>query len=212
MLQNSELTANARQSLEGKWSTATIGSVIFLAVFMVFGVSGSFSTAYWGPFNTFYWSTSFVSLVVAAPMSFGFIKFIISLKRDADTDVATVFSGFKQFPRVFAAYFLQMVLIFLWSLLLIVPGIIKSFSYSQTFFILADDDKISPYDAILRSKELMYGYKWKYFCLTCRFIGWAILCCFTFGIGVIWLLPYMQMSCLNFYEEVKAAHNNPVIC
>ena len=49
----------------------------------------------------------------------------------------------------------------------------------------------------------MYGHKWKFFCLGLRFIGWILLCCLTFGIGMFWLAPYMQVSAAKFYEDVK---------
>jgi uncharacterized membrane protein len=55
---------------------------------------------------------------------------------------------------------------------------------------------------------MMYGFKWKYFCLALRFLGWAILCLFTLGIGFLWLIPYMQVSFANFYDDVKANQAN----
>jgi uncharacterized membrane protein len=99
--------------------------------------------------------------------------------------------------------------------LLIVPGIIAAISYSMTFFIIADDRTISPLDAITKSKKMMYGYKWKYFCLCWRFLGWAILCMFTLGIGIFWLVPYVQVSVSKFYDDIKGGEtvveetNNP---
>ena len=58
-------------------------------------------------------------------------------------------------------------------------------------------------DALRKSKEMMDGYKWKYFCLGLRFIGWALLCVLTLGIGILWLSPYVQVSYAKFYEDVK---------
>jgi uncharacterized membrane protein len=99
------------------------------------------------------------------------------------------------------------IFIILWTLLLIIPGIIMSLAYSMTFYILADNPDINPIDAIRKSREMMYGYKWKIFCLNLRFIGWGFLCIFTMGIGLLWLLPYMSVSFAKFYEEAKA---NPI--
>ena len=93
--------------------------------------------------------------------------------------------------------------IFLWMLLLIIPGIIASIAYSQTFYILAEDDTIGSMDALRKSKEMMNGYKWKYFCLVLRFVGWFLLCILTFGIGFLWLSPYIQVSYAKFYEDLK---------
>ena len=89
-------------------------------------------------------------------------------------------------------------------LLLIIPGIIAALSYSMTFYILADDNSIGAMDAIKKSKKMMDGYKWKYFCLGLRLLGWALLCVLTLGIGFLWLIPYAQVSVAKFYDDVKA--------
>jgi uncharacterized membrane protein len=76
----------------------------------------------------------------------------------------------------------------------------------MTFFILADDESIGGCDAMKKSRKMMYGYKWKYFCLLCRFFGWFLLCILTFGIGYLWLGPYIRVSAAKFYEELKIVH------
>jgi uncharacterized membrane protein len=96
------------------------------------------------------------------------------------------------------------VFILLWMLLLIIPGIIAALSYSMTFYIIADDETMDAMEAIDKSKAMMDGYKWKYFCLALRFVGWALLCILTLGIGFFWLMPYMQVTNAKFYEDVKA--------
>ena len=90
-------------------------------------------------------------------------------------------------------------------LLLIVPGIIAAYSYSMTFYILAEDKSISALDAIRKSKEIMKGNKWKLLCLSFRFFGWMLLAILTLGIGFIWLIPYMSVSFATFYDDIKNA-------
>ena len=116
-----------------------------------------------------------------------------------------MFEGFNTWLRSFKAYFLMILYIFLRLLLLIVPGIIAIYAYSQTYYILADDKNIGINDAIKKSKEMMMGNKWKLFCLGCRFIGWGLLCMLTFGIGFLWLVPYAQVSIAKFYDDVKGS-------
>jgi uncharacterized membrane protein len=99
---------------------------------------------------------------------------------------------------------LMLVFTLLWMLLLIIPGIIAAISYSLTFYIIADDDTIKPMEAIDKSKQMMDGYKWKYFFLALRFLGWALLCILTLGIGFLWLIPYVQVTFAKFYDDVKA--------
>ena len=75
-----------------------------------------------------------------------------------------------------------------WTNLLIIPGIIAAFRYAMAFFIIADDGKCGPLEALDRSKEMMKGNKWKFFCLYWRFFGWAVLCALI-PIGWLWWRP-----------------------
>ena len=100
--------------------------------------------------------------------------------------------------------FLMNVFVFLWSLLLIIPGIVKMFSYAMTEFILEEHPELSANEAIDHSRAMMKGHKFDLFWLVLSFIGWGIVCIFTLGIGFLWLIPYMQTSIAGFYEDVKA--------
>jgi uncharacterized membrane protein len=93
--------------------------------------------------------------------------------------------------------------IFLWSLLLVIPGIIAALSYSMTFYIIADDPSIKPQDALKKSKAMMNGYKEKLFYLYLRFILLAMLCILTLGIGFLWLIPYIHITMAKFYDDIN---------
>ena len=129
--------------------------------------------------------------------------FSLSLSRNENARLEQIFEGFRNYGTVLGACLLMVVFIILWALLLIIPGIIAAIAYSQTFYILAEDDTIGSMDALRKSKEMMDGYKWKYFCLGLRFIGWVLLCVLTLGIGFLWLSPYIQVSYAKFYEDLK---------
>ena len=103
-----------------------------------------------------------------------------------------------------ALYLWSALWIFLWSLLLIIPGIIKAISYSMSFYILAENQQIGVREALNISKRITMGYKGRIFMLWLSFIGWAILACVTFGIGFLWLMPYIQITFANLYKELKA--------
>ena len=189
--ENKELMAEARESLSGNWGLA-------IGTFLVYGIIIS--------------SLQFIPTVgpvlvlfIAGPMLVGISMFSLSLSRGENARLEQIFEGFKNYGTVLGAYLLMVVLILLWMLLLIIPGIIAAIAYSQTFYILAEDDAISSMDALKKSKEMMDGYKWKYFCLGLRFIGWALLCILTLGIGFLWLSPYIQISYAKFYEDIKTA-------
>ena len=189
--ENTELMAEARETLSGNWGLA-------IATFLVYGIIISI-------FQVIPTVGSVLALFIAGPMLVGVSMFSLSLSRGESARLEQIFEGFKNYGTVLGAYLLMVVLILLWMLLLIIPGIIAAIAYSQTFYILAEDDAISSMDALKKSKEMMDGYKWKYFCLGLRFIGWALLCILTLGIGFLWLSPYIQISYAKFYEDIKAA-------
>ena len=189
MKENKELMAEARASLSGNWGLA-VGTylvyIILVGSLQVIPVVGGV-----------------IGLFIAGPMAVGICIFTLGLSRDENARLEQIFEGFKNYGTVLGAYLLMVVFIFLWALLLIIPGIIAAIAYSQTFYILAEDDTIGSMDALRKSKEMMNGYKWKYFCLGLRFIGWALLCVLTLGIGFLWLSPYIQVSYAKFYEDLK---------
>ena len=93
--------------------------------------------------------------------------------------------------------------IVLWSLLLVVPGIIKAISYSQTIYILKDNPELKFNGAIERSMAMMEGHKMEAFLLGISFIGWLLLGVLTLGIGMLWVTPYMNTAYAHFYNYVK---------
>lgn len=187
--ENKILMRQARESLAGKWRLA-VGT--FAVYMLISAIIGSLK----GP-------KPIISLLVSGPFAVGTSLFSLSISRNKEAKLEQLFGGFKKFGRSLSAYLLVIVFTLLWGLLLVIPGIIAALSYSQTFFILADDETISASDAIKKSKKIMYGYKWKYFCLGLRFIGWAILSILSFGIGFLWLFPYAQVSMAKFFDEIK---------
>lgn len=148
-----------------------------------------------------------IGLLVGGCLIYGVSTYTLKLVRYGETNISYIFCGFSYgistMLRSTLLLLLQSVFIFLWSLLLIIPGIIANLSYSQAFYILADNDDISALDAIRQSKQMMRGYKGRLFCLELSFIGWALLCVLTFGIGYIFLAPYVQTSFANFHEYLR---------
>ena len=126
----------------------------------------------------------------------------------AARDLENLFDGFRggRYTRVFCALFLVNLFTFLWALLLIIPGIMKAFSYALTPYIIMDEPELTARQAITRSCEIMEGRRWKLFCLYLSFIGWGILSLLTFGIGFLWLVPYMNASIAAFYEDARAEY------
>lgn len=134
----------------------------------------------------------------------GYCRFNLNLVDKEEVSIGTLFSCFSQWRTTAAARFLQYLYVFLWSLLFVIPGIIASFNYAMVGFVLADHPEMLAGEALAYSKYLMYGNRWRLFCLQFSFIGWHILSVLTFGIGYIWTTPYMQAAHAAFYREISA--------
>ena len=143
------------------------------------------------------------AMFVNAAFSLATVSIYMNLAEGIRPKVGDLFSQFRNVISAFCTNFLAGLLVFLWSLLLIVPGIIKACAYSQALYILADDPALGSWEAIKRSKEMMQGHKMEYFLLCMSFYGWALLGVFTFGILYIWLIPYMQATYANYYKSLK---------
>jgi uncharacterized membrane protein len=186
-LHNLDLMSQARQRLQGNWGPGVLATLIFSVVM---------STAQ---------SLLCVGMVLAGPLLLGRTLFFLRLGRGVVPDYGDLFNGFKQFGQSFVAWLLMGLFTTLWTLLLVVPGIMAALSYSMTYYILVDNPAMTGLDAIRRSKQIMYGHRWKLFCLHCRFLGWALLCLLTCGIGFLWLSPYVQTALARFYDDLSPA-------
>lgn len=185
MKENYELRAISRRQLHGGW-LAAVG--MFLVYGIIIGLSGIVLV---GP------------LVLSGPLTLGFAGYYLKKSRNEPVKLENLFDGFRQFGSSFLLWLLECIFLALWTCLLIVPGIVKSFSYAMAFYILRDNPGIGAAEAITRSRKMMVGYKGKLFKLYLSFIGWGLLCCLSLGIGFLWLIPYMSLSEANFYEDLK---------
>ena len=149
-------------------------------------------------------SSTGIGWIVSGIVSVGGVAFMLELSREKKGNVETLLAGVKNGAvNNILAGILVSVFTLLWSVLFIIPGIIMSYAYSMTFYILADNPNMSATDAIKASKAMMTGNKWRYFCLQFSFIGWILLSVLTGGILMIWVTPYISMASAEFYESIK---------
>lgn len=151
--------------------------------------------------------TLLVEIFLLLPLQVGFINAFRKLLVKLDTNIIGNTFDFSNYWRKVGGMVWMSLLTFFWSLLFIIPGIVKAFSYAMTPFILDEYPELTPVEAIHRSRMMMKGHKFDLFWLYLSFIGWAILCLFTCGIGFLWLAPYVQTAEAAFYEEVKAEYD-----
>ncbi|MEE9369486.1 MAG: DUF975 family protein [Pontiella sp.] len=213
---NKELMAEARMALSGSWGMSVVGYVLYTALILSFSVFVFAASAFVGVVSglnggdaeTAGSAISGVAQIfeffISGALVVGFRSFFLGIAQEGEARLELLFTGFQRLWKSFGIYFFYTVFILLWTMLLIIPGIIAAFRYAMVFFIIADDEDCGAFEALGRSKDMMAGNKWKFFCLQWRFLWWILLAIFfTFGIGFLWLVPYMQTTFAKFYEDVK---------
>lgn len=144
-----------------------------------------------------------VHFIVGGAATLGYAKFNLNLVDAKPASFADLFSEFNRFGAGFVMQLLRTVYTFLWSLLFVIPGIYASYGYAMTPYIMLEQPELTPNEAITKSKELMYGNRWRLFCLEISFIGWILLAALlTCGIGILWVKPYMEAATAAFYREI----------
>ena len=200
---NKDLMTQARETLSGRWGLAVGTFFVYMLIMGAISYSPPYHHTELSGGGNISVGGNILMLLVGGAFALGVATFSLAIARKEDAKLKMIFSGFKYYGKTLGLYLLMILFVLLWMLLLIVPGIIAAISYSLAFFLMSDDPNIGAMDAINKSKKMMYGYKWKYFCLCCRFIGWCILGILSLGIGFLWIIPYMNVSFAKFYEDVK---------
>lgn len=159
-----------------------------------------------------YYALNVLITLVLIPLNIGVSQNVLAWSRGEDVNKWEVlFNGFssaKSFFKQVGTVVLYTILCVLWSILLVIPGIIKGMAYSMYPYILRDEPDLSVWQTLKKSEAMMKGYKGKLFLMYLSFIGWFILGAFTFGILYIWLTPYVMTSTVKFYDEVRRAYYN----
>ena len=195
-----ELKNRAKESLKGKYGEAIKLLLITFAI--------SFATGFVIGFlnldeDIAELISSIVSLAVAGLLGFGTVSFFLKISRNETVTYKELFSKINMCFSYLAISLLVGLFTALWSLLLIIPGIIAAINYSLVYFVKLDNPELGALEVLRKSKEMMNGHKWDFFILILSFLGWAILGIFTLGILYLWLVPYMQVTYANFYNSLK---------
>ena len=187
------LKAEAKQEIKGK-----IG-ILFLISLIIAVISGAA-----GAILSLIPGGAIVATIVITPaFLLSTTRIYLNIAKGGTPKAADAFCGFDDFWSAFKVTFLIEIKVFLWSLLFVIPGIIKAISYSMATYILAENKGKSARECIKESKEMTNGHKMELFVLGLSFIGWALLCSVTFGIASIWVIPYVQATFANAYNSLK---------
>ena len=197
------LKSNAKNSLKGKYGDAIVLMIIYgLIAGAVGGIFGGILGAANLDKDTVKALGEVLSAVISCLFIFGIHSYFLKISRNESVEWKELFSKTNLFVPALLITIVVAIFVTLWSLLLIIPGIIAAISYSQVYFVKLDNPDMEVMDVLKKSKELMNGHKMDYFVLLLSFIGWLILGVFTLGILYLWLMPYMSVTEANFYNEL----------
>lgn len=201
-MNRAELKSQAKAQIKGK-----IG-VLFLITLLIGLISGA-ATAILSMIPVV---GSLVAAIVVTPaFALSIYRVYLLVAEGTKPEVKDAFSGFDDFWSAFKLTFLVGLFTFLWTLLFYIPGIVKSISYSMSWYILAENKGKPALECIRESKEMTNGHKWELFVLSLSFIGWALLGAITLGIAYIWIVPYMQATFTNAYKLLKGENAEPPV-
>ena len=136
-------------------------------------------------------------------INIGYSKYNLNLADNMEVNTKLLFSYFEYWKNIICTHLLEYLYILLSFCLLVVPGIIATYSYAMTGYILAENPELSASEVLYLSKRMMNGNRLRLFHLQFSFIGWEILCAFSLGVGNLWLTPYKNAAYAYFYREVS---------
>lgn len=208
-----DLKRRAREQLSGKWLQAAIVCLIAWLLTMAFtggNAVDSVKTVWQNgelvripATNSSSDLGSLVSFILMGPITLGVSGYFLMLSRNEGPIIEDMFKGFRFFIKSFVLNLLTAIFVFLWSLLLIIPGIIAALRYSMAYYIMIDNPQLSAFEALDQSKRMMVGFKVERLTLWFSFLGWFLLGVITFGIAFFWVSPYYETAKANFYQDLK---------
>jgi len=177
----------ADEKLDGSWSEAAVAHFLYTVV------------------EGFISSLAGVGLLIlGGPLRLGYAMFVDEIYRGERPNINTLFKGFtSNLEKSILLGLISQIYLFLWSMLFIIPGIIKAYSYAMIYYIQLDNPEMHYEDVITKSRQMMNGHKWRLFCLHFSYIGWWILSFLTFGILGFWVAPKVQIATYAFYKDLK---------
>jgi len=206
MKTNKEIRNKSKLDLKGYWTMPVMATLVYILIYGAITGSSYLSKLFTGPIgNTITFTRFLISILVLWPLGYGFaLAFLHFIREEKEDTVEKIFCGFKTYGRAIGLMALRTAMIGIWTLLLVVPGIIKSLAYAMSVFVSKDNPELAAMECLNRSEDLMKGHKGQLFLMYLGFFGMSLLCTvFTLGIGLLWYIPFMQTTMANFYEEVK---------
>ena len=194
----SELKQNAKMQLKGNLWLSIAVLVVYQLVSYVPNLLGMLSESAF-----FLGIISIITVALTGVLSIGVCRFFINLTGDSNSQFSDLWYGFNHILKACGVTLLVSVIVFLGSLLFVVPGIILTYMYSQVYYIMAENPELSVIDVLKESARIMKGHKFELFVLQLSFLGWMILSGLTFGIVGFYVIPYYNATLANYYLSIK---------
>ena len=214
-MKSSEIKSKAKELLSGKRMNAALVSFLFITISLVANLI--MSSLLPGekteidilgqkiPQTIDHPVTALVVAFVSVFLALGMNSYFMKIARGEDPEITELFSKGNILLKAVVSGLIAGVLILLGTCALIVPGVILIFAFSMINYIYIDNPSVGIIEVLSKSRKMMKGHKWQYFCLEFSFIGWILLTGLTLGILSLWVIPYMGVASLVFYEEIKDA-------
>lgn len=204
-----DLKEQALATLRGKWGSF-VGLTFLFLLLMGFATGATqfgeiFTGSSFSTLAIIMTGSGFLLTILAIPLQVGYsIAHLNFSRQDLPADIGDLFSGYRNFGHVLGVMLLGTLVVIAGCCLLLIPGIILAFAYAMVPFILYDHPELTVTETLQMSREMMKGHKMELFLLYLSFIGWLFLCFLTFFVGYLWLAPYVQMTEVKFYEQLRA--------
>ena len=196
------LKSQAKRQLTNRW---TLAVCTILVANILTGLLTSNKTLLDNNLGYLSISFSLLYLILGGVITAGKCRFLLNMTLDKDTAMFTdLFSQFNIFLKTLALNLLVTLITALGFIFLIIPGIVIAYMYSQAFYILVENPEMDVTDCMAASRKLMVGHKWELFYLHLTFIGWLLVGALTFGIAYLWINPYFDLTCANYYLSIKS--------
>lgn len=230
------LKSKAKEDLQGKWKIFSLAYLLYILIGFAGSIPNIFSlcadltdlvlnqgvlniqlpefitkigNGYSNSGLTFFgdFADLILTVLISAPLFYAVNFISLKVTEKEEISVADIFSGFKNFKKVVSLYIVEYIYVALWSLLFIIPGIMKSFSYAMANYVLAENPDISASDALSESERLMKGHRLEFFVLQISFIGWHLLNFVTLGLLTLYSSPYIFTTEAEFYQYLKTQNS-----
>lgn len=217
------IKADAREAMRQSQTSPYIMALIYCAISYVIGILSSrimrVDVASYMRLLTVYDADTAVRVYISnAPGAFayiidlllnfmswllyaGFVIFILNMIRRKENSLWNLIDGFQHFLKIIGLNIVMSIFVFLWGLLLVIPGIIASYRYRQALYLLLDHPDMGIMECINESKRLMRGRKAELFVLDLSFIGWALLSIIPFV--SVYTYPYIEGTYAIYYSELR---------